>query len=169
MCDLKYYCGKVNVREHKHRLARKLYKGKIACVFTACIANKIKIFLSDRLFDSMERILLDCLKKERCESHVYIFMPDHCHFLVEGKSGDSDLWQFMVSFRQRSGYWLSQNQIPARWQKDFYDHILRKDEDLPRQIRYILENPLRKVIVNNCKEYPYKGSTIYDFDDWINF
>lgn len=117
----------------------------------------------------MERILLDCLKKEQCEAHIYLFMPEHCHFLIEGKSADSDLWQFMVNFKQRSGFWMSKNKIPAKWQKDFYDHLLRKDEDLTRQIRYILGNPLRKALVSNWEKYPYKGSTIYNFDEWINF
>jgi hypothetical protein len=42
----------------------------------------------------------------------------------------------MVSFKQRSGYWLSQNEIQEKWQKDFYDHILRKDEDIIRQVRF---------------------------------
>jgi len=161
--------AKATIRERRHRLPRKLYEGRIACVFTACLADTGETFLSDKLFDSMESILLDCLQKEQCEAHVYLFMPDHCHFLTEGKSDDSDLWQFMVNFRQRSGFWLSENRIPAEWQKGFYDHILRKDEDLTKQIRYILENPLRKALVNEWRKYRFKGSTIYDLDEWASF
>ena len=161
--------AKVNVRERRHRLPRNLYKGKIACVFTVCVSGKREIFSSEQVFSSVEEILLDSLKRECCEAHIYLFMPDHCHFLIEGTSDDSDLWQFMVDFKQRSGFWLSRNRVSAKWQKDFYDHILRKREDLRAQVRYILENPLRAGLVSDWTRYPYKGSTIHTFDEWTVF
>jgi len=155
------------IREYKHRLPRELYKGKLACVFTSCIREKKELFLTKSIFFPVEKILLDCLRKEECEAYIYLFMPDHCHLLIEGRSDDSDLWEFMVNFKQRSGYWFSQNRLGAEWQKDFYDHILRKEEDLVKQIRYILGNPLRKGLVDNWRKYPYKGSTIYNLDEWV--
>lgn len=83
-------------------------------------------------------------------------MPDHCHLLIEGKSEESDLWQCVVNFKRKSGYWLARNHPLEEWQKDFYDHILRKDEDLIKQVRYILGNPLRKELVEDWRAYPYK-------------
>lgn len=41
-----------------------------------------------------------------------------------------------------------------------------KDDDIEKQVYYILENPVRKGLVNNWKEYPFKGSTIYNFEKW---
>jgi hypothetical protein len=43
---------------------------------------------------------------------------------------------------------------------------MRQDEDINEQIKYILENPIRKGLVDDWKEYPFKGSTIYNFDGW---
>jgi REP element-mobilizing transposase RayT len=93
-------------------------------------------------------------------------MPDHFHILAEGKSEKSDLMRFVKNFKQNSGYWLSQNQPQVKWQKNFYDHILRRDEDVAKQVRYILENPVRKGLINNWKGYPFKGSTIYNLEEW---
>ena len=93
-------------------------------------------------------------------------MPDHGHLLIEGKLEESDLWQSIVNFKRKSGYWLTRNHPSEEWQKDFYDHILRKDEDLMKQVRYILGNPVRRGLVEDWKTYPYKGSTLYDFDEW---
>ena len=93
-------------------------------------------------------------------------MPDHCHLLVEGRSEGSDVWRCAVDFKRKSGYWLVNNHSQAEWQKGFYDHILRQDEDLIRQVRYILGNPLRKGLVEDWQVYPYKGSTLYDFSQW---
>jgi putative transposase len=106
------------------------------------------------------------LRAHSCEAHVYLAMPDHMHLLIEGSGVDSDAWKCIVAFKQRSGYWMSQNKCGARWQKNFYDHILRKEEDIEKQVRYILANPVRKGLVRYWKQYSFKGSTIYNFDEW---
>ena len=152
------------VREQKHRLDRNLYKGFVICAFTLCIKDRGSLFVSKDIFSSFEKILLDSLKKNNCDAHVYLFMPDHCHFILEGKSDESDLWKTIVAFKQKTGYWLSKNK-EERWQKDFYDHIIRKDEDLIKQVRYILENPCRKNMVKYWKDYSFRGSTIYNLND----
>ena len=85
-------------------------------------------------------------------------MPDHLHFILEGESEDSDLWKTAVLFKQLTGFWLSQNHPAIKWQKDFYDHVLRQDEELKKHIYYILDNPVRKRLVADWRDYPYKGS-----------
>ncbi len=114
----------------------------------------------------MEDFLLSSLDKFGVAAHVYLFMPDHLHMLLEGKDEDVDIWKCVVDFKQKSGYWFSKNLPAVRWQKDFYDHIMRRNEDVKKHVRYILENPLRKGIVLDWKEYPYKGSTIHDLSKW---
>ncbi len=165
-----------NIRERKHRLSSTLYYGEIVVSFTACIADRVPIFNSMEVFLPITQILLDSLNRWNCDAHVYLFMPDHCHLLVQGNTNNSDLLGFMKDFKQRSGYWLSKHVVntqakacayhTVRWQKDFYDHILRKDEDINKQVYYILENPVRKGLVNDWKEYPFKGSTIHNFEKW---
>ena len=72
----------------------------------------------------------------------------------------------MKSFKQRSGFWLSQKHPQVHWQKDYFDHILRDSEDVEQHIRYILNNPVRKERVESWKDYPFKGSTIHKLDGW---
>jgi putative transposase len=130
------------------------------------VYKRKQLFVTDYIFRSMEDMLKEVLVKTNCDAHIYMFMPDHCHLLIEGKSEESDLWKCTVEFKRKSGYWLAKNHMLEEWQKDFYDHILRKDEDLVKQVRYILGNPMRKGLVEDWKEYPYKGSTLYDFNQW---
>jgi REP element-mobilizing transposase RayT len=156
----------MKIKERKHRLQRDAYKGRVRCAFTVCVDNKRTLFISDHIFHSMEEMLLEAIIKANCDAHIYLFMPSHCHLLIEGKSEESDLWQSVVDFKRKSGYWLARNHPSEEWQKDFYDHILRKDEDLIKQVRYILGNPVRKGLVEDWKVYPFKGSTLYDFNQW---
>lgn len=85
-------------------------------------------------------------------------MPDHLHLILRGDSSDADTRQTIIAFKQLSGYWLKQNRPPVSWQKDFYDHIIRRDEDLGAQIRYIAANPVRKGLVEDWQKYPHTGA-----------
>lgn len=105
---------------------------------------------------------------------AYCFMPDHLHLLLEGEARDADLKRLITVFKQISGYKYGQG-VSQRfsaekesklWQPSFYDHVLRKDEDLLDVVRYILDNPVRKGLVRNYTEYMHSGSIV--FGDGIN-
>ena len=95
-------------------------------------------------------------------------MPDHLHIVLEGDAENADLNKYISSFKQTSGYRYRQNvgqrfsadQKPKLWQPSFYDHVLRKDEDLLDVVRYILNNPVRKGLVRHYTEYMYSGSLV---------
>jgi len=63
---------------------------------------------------------------------------------------------------------MSSNKSGIRWQKDFYDHVIRKHEDITTQIKYILDNPVRKGLVSSWQEYPFKGSIGCKMEDVLN-
>ncbi len=155
------------INERKHRLPEDLYVGQIICAFTICLEDKQPFFVSPDVFNQIENILLITLKKFCCEAHIYYLMPDHCHLVIEGKQESSNLYKCIVEFKQRSGYWFSRSKFGVKWQKDFYDHILRRDEDVIKQVKYILENAQRKGLTQDWFKYPFKGSTLHNFNEWI--
>ena len=44
------------------------------------------------------------------------------------------------------------------WQARYYDHIVRRRDDGKRIAQYILENPVRKGLVEEVEAYPWSGS-----------
>ena len=94
-------------------------------------------------------------------------MPDHVHLLVSGQSESSDAWAAVALFKQRTGFWLGKHRQGVCWQKDFFDHIIRRDEDLGAQVRYIAGNPVRKGLVRDWREYPFTGFIEVDLDDAV--
>jgi len=92
------------INERKHRLPEELYVGQIICAFTICLENRKPFFISPNIFKQLENILLNVLKKFSCETHIYYFMPDHCHLLIEGTKQFSNLYKCIVEFKQRTGY-----------------------------------------------------------------
>jgi REP element-mobilizing transposase RayT len=63
---------------------------------------------------------------------------------------------------------MSANKPKIRWQKDFYDHVIRKDEDIAIQVRYILDNPVRRGLVSSWQEYQFRGSIGCKLEDVLN-
>ena len=82
-------------------------------------------------------------------------MPDHFHLLVIGKDDKSNLKKFLSLFKQKSGYWFKKNYNKNLWHISYYDHILRKEESIENVASYILENPVRKGLVSDFREYPF--------------
>ena len=154
------------IREKKHRLQKHLYQGEKTVSFVSCIKKRNKVFVDKNIFNEFENILLEEVTKFKCQALIYLFMPDHLHLLLQGEEQNSDVIKTMDMFKQKTGFWFYQNKNHIKWQKDYYDHIIRNDEDLKEHIYYILYNPVRAGIVSNWKDYEFKGSSVYNFDEW---
>ncbi len=155
-----------SVREKSHRLPLQFYRGKNLTAFTACLRDRLPYFVSERSVRPVEEILLGETRRFQTEAEIYLFMPDHVHVIFRGTDDASDAYSAMKMFKQKSGFWLAHRYPAIRWQKDFYDHILRSEEKLEIHVRYILENPLRAGLVDRWKDYPFSGSTVHDVDGW---
>ncbi len=89
-------------------------------------------------------------------------MPDHIHLLIS-PSPQVSLVDFVRAFKGRSTRLAWQYGYPGKiWQRSFYDHFLRKEEDVHRVVDYILNNPVRQGIVDDWQEYPFSGSLVYN-------
>jgi REP element-mobilizing transposase RayT len=157
-------------REKNHRLDPSLYRGNVAVAFTCCEHYRKRMFKEEPLTRHFMMTLEQECARFSCDLIVYVFMPDHAHMLVAGRDPSADTLKAMTHFQQKTGYWLSKNSPHFQWQKDYYEHILRTWEraeaEIKKQVRYILENPMRKGIVSHWKAYPFKGSTLYTLDEW---
>ena len=126
---------------------------------TICIKNKINYLLNSNLAKN----IIDQLKFRRNNNEIklyaYCIMPDHIHLLLSlGESYRKNLQNWMESFKRYTSKIAKANyQINHFWQKNFYDHIIRKEESLVMIVEYILNNPVRKGMVLDWRDYPFSG------------
>ena len=151
----------------KHRLHSNLYLGRVRGSFTLCLENRQELFRDVKVVEEFKKRLIKSLETNHCKDWVYIFMPDHFHVVLEGMNEEADLLKAVVGFKQATGYWMRINLRGYRWQKSYYDHILRSEDDLKTQIIYILENPVRKGLVKKWQDYPFSGSTCMDIKNLV--
>jgi REP element-mobilizing transposase RayT len=89
---------------------------------------------------------------------AFVVMPDHLHFLVEGY--ESALPAVMKSFKQKTAYEYKKRFGRALWQKSYYDHIVRREEDLASIAEYIAANPVRRGLVSDWEAYEFSGGLL---------
>lgn len=138
-------------------LDQELYCQKRIYFITICSFDGKELFKKPQTVDWLLEKLKECGKIHGFINYAYCFMPDHVHFLLEGDEG-SNLIAMVKKFKQLTGYYYKKETGKGLWQKSYYDHILRKEEDIVQVVRYILENPVRKGLVRQAEEYPFSGS-----------
>ena len=102
-------------------------------------------------FDNGRKVVRELMALEhedRAETLCYVVMPDHLHWLMALQQGElSDAVRLLKGRSARSiGH--------AVWQENYFDHAVRKDEDMRVMARYIVANPLRAKLVEHIGDYP---------------
>jgi putative transposase len=150
---------------HKKRVRLKGfdYEGFFRYFVTICTYDKERFFEKDLL---LVEWLTDILREKSSsfgfKVWAYCFMPDHLHLLIEGKDNDSDMRRFISSYKQSTGFSYKKKTGLPLWQINYYEHVLRREEDTMNVVRYIFNNPVRKELVDDFRKYKSLGS--FEFD-----
>lgn len=85
----------------------------------------------------------------------WVVMPDHIHLLLQLAS--CPLSRVMDRLKSSSAIILNREigRNGRFWTLGFYDHALRKEEDIKSTARYIIANPLRAGLVQRVGQYPH--------------
>ncbi|PIZ17887.1 hypothetical protein COY52_02300 [Candidatus Desantisbacteria bacterium CG_4_10_14_0_8_um_filter_48_22] len=139
------------------------YTGTHAYFITILTHERKEIFISPETVNNVLSILKETILQD-FNIAAYCFMPDHLHLLLLSKSPKSDLKRVIKDFNQKSGFMFIRQFKKKLWHISYYDHILRKEEELLETAKYIFNNPVRKGLVNSFKEYPFSGSMMFQID-----
>jgi len=91
------------------------------------------------------------------ETMAYVLMPDHFHWLIQLHE-KADLTSSVSRVKSVSAHRINKYlgvKSATVWQKGFYDHALRKEEDIVHVARYIVANPLRAGLVKSLSDYSF--------------
>ncbi|MCA8991306.1 MAG: transposase [Planctomycetaceae bacterium] len=98
-----------------------------------------------------------------------VLLPDHLHAVWQLPNGDTNYsarWRLIKSYftrrwRASSGKEATISASRRRkgergvWQRRFYEHTCRSDEDVQRCINYIHVNPLKHKLVDRVCDWPW--------------
>jgi REP element-mobilizing transposase RayT len=106
--------------------------------------------------------IVECIHwlRENGRWKVYCFclMSDHLHLAVSvGESGRS-LCDTISSFKKWTTKKAWELGLQGKlWQHSWYDHVARMEEDLLAICEYILQNPVRRGLVEEQGQWAYSG------------
>jgi len=162
-------CGMNNKPKRRKNIRLKDfdYTGSAYVYFiTICTHDKHQYFRNAEIAKIIKDEIEFRLIKE-IQLLCYCIMPDHLHMLLsltedytkkgEGKSVGKGTPQNWVSAYKRYTSRIANQlfRIKPLWQKNFHDHVVRKEESLLKIAAYIVDNPVRKGMVSEWEEYPY--------------
>lgn len=108
---------------------------------------------------SINRRIIDTLKKSTDINGyrliAYCLMPDHLHMLVQARENPKDLSEFVRKFKSFCSVATPVATQSKLWQRGFYEHILRREENIADVTEYILNNPARKGLVQEKDQYEW--------------
>jgi putative transposase len=121
----------------------------LACRSEACFSD----FQCARIAVSGIR---DAHEAETADALAWVIMPDYVHWLFQLRE-DSSLSVVVKRYKAVTAQRI--NRLLGRkgslWQRTFFDHAVRRDEDIQDIARYIVMNPLRAGLVERISEYPH--------------
>jgi REP element-mobilizing transposase RayT len=126
---------------------------------TACCGDRRHIFARPELV----RIATECLQHIEVrlgwEVPTVCFMPDHVHLLLSPmREREQSLSLFMQRWKTSVALRLRSKIAGEIWQREFFDHLLRTEENLEEKWNYIRENPVRAGLCARAEDYPYSGT-----------
>ena len=87
-------------------------------------------------------------------------MPDHIHLILTPLVNEREreifsLIEIMRGIKGASARAINQylERHGPVWQEESFDHVLRSSEGLDAKVEYVLQNPVRKGLVSNWREY----------------
>ena len=111
------------------------------------------------------QILMDAIRfmEHRGDFTVFfvIAMPDHVHLVFQLGEG-RELPSVMLSFKGYTGRKIKEvlRMKEKVWQNSYYDHCIRKEENLVKVLQYAWYNPVRARLVEHPKAYPFWWSRL---------
>jgi putative transposase len=126
-----------NSYKKRTRLKDFNYRGSYRYFLTLCSFNKEPVFKDDRLVNWLIRLLRKTSQACGFRIWAYCYMPDHLHLLIEGENSSSDMKRFVSSFKQLTSYYYKKESGRPLWQINFYEYVLRKEEDTKGVANYI--------------------------------
>ena len=137
--------------------------------FTLVTYQRKKIFSDPCNIELLRQVFSKVIKAHPFEINAVVLLPDHLHCIWTLPQGDTDFsmrWRLIKSYftrrcndehkslRTESRFKKKEQAI---WQRRFWEHIIRDEQDHIKHVEYIHYNPVKHRLVTGPKDWPYSS------------
>jgi REP element-mobilizing transposase RayT len=128
------------------------------CHFVTIVTHERRKFFDDKqIATSTNEILINLREKYNFNLYSYCLMPDHFHGLIGIGDSGMTLGRICGDFKSLSTREFWKFYDGKMWQRQFYDHVIRNQQDFEETIKYIRLNPVEAKLVENWKDWKWTG------------
>ncbi|MDH4554775.1 transposase [Pseudomonas sp. BN417] len=134
--------------------------------FTLNLADRRSRLLIDQI-DLLRASFHYCMKRHPWRIDAIVILPEHLHALCTLPEGDADYarrWRLIKTEFSRAlpyGEQASESRLSKGergiWQRRFWEHRIRDDEDFARHVDYIHHNPRKHGHVERVADWPWSS------------
>jgi putative transposase len=138
--------------------------------FTITLADRSSDFLVHHI-DRLRRIYASVQRRRHFSTVAICVLPEHLHAIWKLPEGDHDFslrWSLIKSGFSRGlsvKDLRSASNVAKRerglWQRRYWEHAIRDEDDLRRHIDYIHFNPVKHGLVSRVSDWPYSSFRSY--------
>jgi len=147
--------------------------------FTVVTFNRIKIFYNSDNVALLRGAIRKVMLKHPFQIDAFVLLPDHLHCILTLPQHDSDFstrWRLIKSYFSRNFDGKNVGWVEVRdptnaaicasrerkkekpiWQRRFWEHLIRNQQDLNRHIEYIHYNPVKHGLIKAPADYLYSS------------
>jgi len=149
-----------------------------ACYFfTVALANRESSLLVEQI-ENLRQAFRLVKQRHPFEIVAMVVMPEHLHAIWQLPPGDADFalrWSLIKSGFSRAipkHEYIRPSRAGKRerglWQRRYWEHLIRDDNDLARHVDYIHYNPVKHGLVQRAIDWPHSSIHRYVRLEWLN-
>jgi len=137
--------------------------------FTVTLADRTSSALVDHV--NALRMALRIARRERPFTiDAIVILPEHLHAIWTLPPGDSDFSGRWRRIKTHFTHRLVAAGVPVKrhrtgeyalWQRRFWEHTIRNEQDFERHVDYVHFNPVKHRLVSRACDWPYSSFHVY--------
>ncbi|XAL99149.1 transposase [Phycisphaeraceae bacterium D3-23] len=154
---------------------KRLYRPGGTYFFTINLWDRRHTLLVDHN-DVLRTAIATAREKHPFDLPAIVVLPDHLHCIMTLPPGDPDFSRRIQKIKSRFSRQIPKEETttPSRiqkgergiWQRRFWEHLIRDEEDLEQHVNYIHYNPVKHGYVKHTTDWPHSSIHRYIDQGW---
>lgn len=153
---------------------RRYYIPDSIVFITQVVEGRVPVFRNPQHLDLLREIMRQAQRLYPFGMLAFVFLPDHFHLLFRpavGVTYTKIMHSIKPNFTKAYKASLGVQGSMKFWQKRYWDHIIRSEDDFANHLHYIHYNPVKHGYVSRPEDWPHssflqwKARGIYP-DEW---
>ncbi len=129
--------------------------------FTVVTLDRVPVFINEDRVEALRQAFRKVMAVRPFRIDAMVVLPEHLHCILRFPEGDADYssrWRAIKKAASRQiGMDTNARNERMVWQRRFWEHAIRDEEDWRRHVDYIHYNPVKHGLVSSPGEWAWSS------------